>query len=492
MLKPTLKHNALYAIAIASSLVLSGCSNLLSGLQPKIESSIDPATEQPNIATQYQPPATQVQSRQPQLETSTTAQPRDGLGQTHNSALNLAISQALRQNHGIKEQWALHQQALQQYTINNAELRFNLNLEAASSYGSSSQSSRASSDYDLKLKANLPVSLWGELDQLAQASSYQLAISTAALKRSRQQLVADITSAWYQLMFAEKVFELTAQQQHNTQLQLDAIESSYQQGLSQSLDVYLARGNIDTASTRTLEKQQSLYQASRELELLLAKYPRGRLLVDQQFPSLVDNYSLGVPADLLQRRPDLNSHWLGVLVEDAKVAASYAQQFPQFSLTGNLSLSSARLSDLFKQNIAWSLLGSLSQSLFDNGKAEALHLQSKAKLIEKEQQYLRALQAAFAEVETLLESKNSLKLQWQLNQKVLDNAQLSYERVQMQYQNGIANYQQVLNLQQKLFDNQLASLQLKQQRVDNQIELILAIGGSELAVAENSSGTDTE
>lgn len=469
-------------MVICASLVLSGCSNLLESLQPTIASSIDPATGQPNTRTQYQTAATERLRDQLLDKTAGLKLPLDGLGQRQNSALNLAIEQALQQNHGIKEQHALHQQALQQYIINNAELRFNLSLESAASYGSSSQSSRASSDFDLKLKANLPVSLWGELDQLAKATSYQLAISTAALQRSQQQLVADITSAWYQLMFAEKIFELTEQQQQNTQLQLDAVESAYQQGLSKSLDVYLARGNIDSARSRTLDKQQSLTQASRKLELLLAKYPSGKLLVEQSPPSLVENYSLGVPADLLQRRADLNSRWLGVLVEDAKVAANYAQQFPQFTLTGNLSLNSARLSDLFTQNIAWSLLANLSQNLFDSGKKQALHRQSKAKLIEVEQQYLRALQAAFSEVETLLESKNSLKLQWQLNQQVLNNAQLSYERVQIQYQNGIANYQQVLNLQQKLFDNQLASLQLQQQRIDKQIELILAIGGAQQSV----------
>jgi len=452
-------------------------------------SSIDPATEQPNTAAQYQ---AAVPQEQPQPDSSPLELPLDGLGQMYNSALNQAIAQALQKNHTIKQQRALHQQALQQYIINNSELRFNLSLEAASSYGSSLQSARASSDFDLKLKANLPVSLWGELDQLAKASSYQLAISTAILKRSQQQLVADITSAWYQLMFAEKVFELTEQQQHNTQLQLDAIESSYRQGLSQSLDVYLARGNIDLARTRTLEKQQSLSQASRKLELLLAKYPSGKMLVTQQLPNLVENYRLGVPADLLRRRADLNSRWLGVLVEDAKVAANYAQQFPQFNLTGNLSLSSARLSDLFTQNIAWSLLGSLSQSLFDNGKQQALYQQSKAKLIEKEQQYLGVLQAAFSEVETLLQSQNSLQRQWQLNQQLLSNAQLSYERVKIQYQNGIANYQQVLSLQQRIFDSELASWQLKQQRIDNQIELILAIGGTEQTVTVDSSDTDAE
>ena len=479
-------------MVISGTLALSGCANILPGLQPVIPSSIDPATVQPNTATQYQAAVTPAQNPQPQQQSSPLELPLDGLGQMHNSALNLAIAQALQQNHGIRQQRAVHQQALQQDIINNAELRFNLSLEAASSYGSSSQSARASSDFDLKLKANLPVSLWGELDQLAKASSYQLAISTATLKRSQQQLVADITSAWYQLMFAEKVFELSQQQQHNTQLQLDAIESSYRQGLSQSLDVYLARGNIDLARTRTLEKQQSLSQASRKLELLLAKYPSGKLTVAQQLPNLVDNYRLGVPADLLLRRADLNSRWLGVLVEDAKVAANYAQQFPQFNLTGNLSLSSARLSDLFSQNIAWSLLGNLSQSLFDNGKQQALYQQSRAKLIETEQQYLGALQAAFSEVETLLQSQNSLQRQWLLNQQLLSNAQLSYERVKIQYQNGIANYQQVLSLQQRIFDSQLASLQLQLQRIDNQIELILAIGGTEQTVTVDSSDTEAE
>ncbi|MEH6444439.1 MAG: TolC family protein [Oceanospirillaceae bacterium] len=463
------------SFTFSSVILLSACS----GFSPNIPSAINQSTTKPNIAPSYGNPVNSIANNtNTKLKSTQIKLVKDGLDQFSNTALSTAIAQAMLENHNIKEQQAILEQAVQQQIITEADQGFTLSLASTNSIRANSGDS-STKNFDLALQGSFTPDIWGALNAQTKAAHLQVAQAKANLERARQQLIADITSAWYQLIYNQKLYALVLAQQNNTQAQLAAIESSYNQGLSQSLDVYLARGNLDEARSNTTARQQALSIASRSLELLLAAYPTGKLIIDGNLALLNDNYSLGIPADLLQNRADLNSRWLAILAQDATVANRYAAQFPQLNLTGNLSLTSANLTDLFKQNIAWTLLANINQTLFDNGKKKALYKQAQAKLIEREQQYLQALQNAFSEVENLLADQRSINKQWQLNQRALKNAELSYEQVNVQYQNGIANYQQVLNIQQQLFAKQRLQLDFNIQLINNRINLLLALGTKE-------------
>lgn len=453
---------------------LTGCASWI-GPEKNNGSYISEAVTKPNIQPTYNSPAIKVVRPSSSIKTI----PKDGLDLSDNLALRQSISQALVNNPSIKSQKAIVEQARQQKIIVEADQGISLSLNSTNSLRTSAQSSVATKNFDLALQGSWNADLWGRLSDQSKVAQLQLTQSLINLQDSQNTLISDITGAWYQLIHNQKLLALTQEQENNTAQQLAAIETSYQRGLSESLDVYLARGNLESAKSATITIEQSLASASRKLELLLFTYPSGKLLLDAALPSLEDPFITGIPADLLQNRADLKSSWLGILIEDSRTASSYAAQFPQFSLTGNISLSSANLSELFKQNLAWSLINNISQSIFDNGKQKALYKQAKAKLLDAEQKYLQALQSAFSNVEGLLSTEKSLAQQLQLNQLALNNSQLSYDQVTIQYQNGIANYQQVLNVQQQLFNQQKSQLDLQIKRIDNRISLLLALGGTD-------------
>jgi len=213
------------------------------------------------------------------------------------------------------------------------------------------------------------------------------------------------------------------------------------------------------------------------------------LTLDSQLPTLSDElqYPLGVPADLLANREDLNSRWLAVLAQDANVASRYAARFPQFSLSGDISLTSTRLSSLFTENLAWSLLTSISQPLIDNGRNKALYEQAKAELVQQEQQYLQVLRQAFNEVETLLSDEHAIRDQWQLTKLALENSQLAFDQVSTQYQHGLSTYQELLDIQDRLFSQQQTELDLQLSLVNNRISLILALGNNQTTPPVNGN-----
>ncbi len=468
---------------LASTTLLSGCAGIIAEDSYISESTSQVANQAQYKAYRQNPtplsPNTASNNTSPKAastQRSSKIIALDGLGQSNNIQLRRQITQALVISPNIKAQQAQVEQARQQVIINAADQGLNLSLNNNNSLRTSAQSSSATKSFDLALQGSWNADLWGTLSAQTKIAQLQLSQSNINLEQAKNTLIADITSAWYQLIYNQALLKLTQEQQANTKDQLAAIETSYQRGLSESLDVFLARGNFESAQSSTIARQQALASAARDLEQLLTKYPTGKLLINAKLTKLQADYRLGVPADLLKNRADLRSSWQGLLIEDARVAASYAQQFPQFSLTGNLSLTNARLSDLFKENLAWSLASAISQTVFDNGKKKAQYQQAKAKLLAAEQQFLLTLQGAIKEVETLLYAEKSIAQQIARQLRTLKNTLLSYEQVQIQYQNGIANYQQVLNLQQQLFNNQRSQLDLEMQQIDNRVKLILALG----------------
>lgn len=467
-----------YCIRYVRSTVCVSCVFLLSAcgsLSTSSLSSIAVDTLNPQIAKAYASDQNIVPS-DASRQIRSAAPIKDGLGLQNNIALSHALAQALLDNHTIKGQQAIVKQAQSDLAISKAESGFKLNLIGNNTLQTSGDRSSANQSANLSLQGNWNTDFWGDLSAQTKAAQLRLARAEINLKQSKQQLIADITSAWYRLIYHQKQFDLGTAQQENTQAQLAAIESSYRQGLNRSLDVYLARSNLETARSNSVGHAQALSEASRKLELLFAAYPSGKLALDGDLLTIEDKLPTAIPSDLLRDRPDLNSRWLSVLIEDANVASRYAQQFPQFALSGNISLTATRLTDLFKQNIAWSLLASLNQSLIDNGRKKALYTRAQAVLIEREQEYLQALKVAFSEVENLLGNQKTLTLQWRLNESSLENTQLSFGQISLQYQNGIANYQQVLDIQQRLFERQKSNLDFKIALIDNRIRLQLALG----------------
>lgn len=481
MIPPTVTNFRSIITLTLCVVILSGCSSLIN----KPLSSISKNSRAPNVAKAFNSDAKQTHD---DLSASKiTPVPRDGLAQNDNKVLNLAIGGALMSNHRLIEQRALLSQAIQRSIISDAEQGFNLNAKASSSLATNSTTSNSAQNFNLALNGSWQMDVWGALNNTSKAAHYQVAQSKAQLKHTQQQLIGDITRRWYQLIFWQQTHQLVLEQQQNTADQSAAVESSYRQGLNGVGDVYLARANLDSARSRRSQAGQSLSSAARDLQLLLGQYPNGQLRIEGVLPRLSAPPTLGVPADLLKNRADINNSWLAILAQDASVASSYAAQFPRFSLSGSLSLSQARLTDLFSQNIAWSLLSNISKTLLDGGRQKATYQLSKALLIEREQEYLQVLQQAFSEVESIIEAEQSLAEQWQLNAQVLKNTTLSYQQITIEYQHGIANYQQVLNLQQQLFDDQKNQLSLDMQKIENRIALLLALGSP----SDNQSKTTT-
>lgn len=265
------------------------------------------------------------------------------------------------------------------------------------------------------------------------------------------------------------------------------IQSSYQLGLNDALDVYLTKNNVNQELARVAQQEQTVKLQSRTLELLLGDYPYAQKIAEQNLPFIDSDIELGLPAQLLARRSDIQASWFELMALDAGLAVAHKQRFPSFNLNASVSDNGTELSDLLDGgSLAWSLIGNITTPLFNAGRLESLEQQAKLTVQQKEQQYLQQVYQAFADVENSISERESLTKRYVYYGKAQENA-LAAEKLSFdQYLRGLVTYTTVLESQRRSFDAQTTVIQLTNQLLQNRIEIYSALGGDYLSPISQS------
>lgn len=463
-----IKFNSI-AVALLTVL-LSACSTPSGLADNKAKNTIGR-----NMPAQWQAQPTQF---------STASAVSDGwLKSFNDQALEQIIAHALGHNFQLNADRLNVQLAKERLKVSTAtdfpELSLSLDSSRRKQVDDNTTSYQSSADLSLDLRYELD--LWGKLSDQQNQSRLNYAAAQANFQQNQLNLVASISQAWFDLIQAQQLLNLYQERADNLQHHLAMIQSSYQLGLNDALDVYLTKNTVNQELARVAEQQQTLKVSSRALELLLGDYPLAKKLSKQRLPLINDEIKLGLPAQLLTRRADIQANWLELLALDAGLAVAHKQRFPSFNLNASVSDNGDQLSNLLDSGaLAWSLIGSITSPLFNAGRLESLEQQAKLTVEQKEQQYLQQVYQAFAEVENSISERDSLNQRYAYYLTAQENA-LAAEKLSFdQYLRGLVTYTTVLESQRRSFDAQTIVIQLTNQLLQNRIEIYRALGGNYL------------
>ena len=402
--------------------------------------------------------------------------------------LKNTILQALKNNYQIKQQELSVNAFEQNVIISGATLWPNLDLGFSSSRRKSADPTQYSSNSDLSLSLRYEFDIWGKLSANEQQVNLQLASQQAQLKQAKQELISNTIIAWFNVVESGQQLELNQQRLRNTKQNLAIIESGYESGLNSSLDVYLTRNEVANERARVANQQSKLSTALRQLELLIGIYPAGEIALEKQTLQVIDSHiNAGVPSEVIANNANLQASWFNLLAKDAALAYAHKQRFPSLSLTANLGTSSNELSDLLSAGIGWSLLGNLTQPLFNAGKLAANEEKVRLETKQAEYAYLEKLNNTFAEAENRLTQEQNLKINVEANEQAVKNATLAQELSFEQYLKGLVSYTTVLDAQSRAFSAKSALIQAKYQLLENRLKLHLALGDQFNSIILNGS-----
>jgi len=428
----------------------------------------------------------------PEIAAQEMKQTSNWLANFNDPVLNSLVANALKNNHGIQSNLMSLKIAKERVTVSQAtdfpELTLNLNNSRRKLVNGQVTSFQTTADVSLQL--SYEIDIWGKLSDEQRKTSLLLAAAALNFQQAQLSLVAKVSSAWFELIEAKQLLNLYKNRAENLSSNLATIQSSYRLGLSDALDVYLTQNNVSGELARVNAQKLIVITKTRVLELLLGQYPTGLLESSMSLPLLDHNVELGLPTQLLTRRPDLSAAWYNLLAVDAELAIAHKARFPRFSLSSSLSDNSNELSDLLSGNtLAWSLLGNVTSPLFNSGKLASMEEQARLSVVKQEHDYLTLVYQSFAQVQNNIDSGKAL-IQRNMHIKSAEQNALIAEKLAFnQYLRGLVSYTTVLEAQRRAFDAQTNVIQLTNLLLQNRIDLYLSLGGS---ATENNDNTNSQ
>ena len=321
--------------------------------------------------------------------------------------------------------------------------------------------------------------IWGRLRAQRNAATASYQAIEADLAYARLSLAAQASKLWFQatethqqLVYAKAVVEL----QEST---LAITQAKFEEGQLTKKEVYMSTSDLNDAKGRLYNAEIANTQTIRALEILAGKYPFNNHAFSQTFAMVPEQVPVGLPSELIERRPDLIAAALRVDAAFESVTQAKAARLPSISLTAALGYSSSDLFDLLGADGGfWSVAGNFLAPIYKGGE-----LKEQVNIETAEQQtalmeFGRVALVAFSEVENALTADELLaEREKQLN-RAWENNEAALKIAMIQFEEGKLDLLSVLQMQDRVIDARIAQISIRNERLAKRVDLHLALGGS--------------
>lgn len=403
------------------------------------------------------------------------------------------IQQALDNNRDLKVAALNIEVARASYRITEADLLPNVNAGASETIQRTpkllSTTVPQQAITTRRYAANLGVTafeldLFGRLRSLDEQALQKFLATEQARTSTQISLVAEVANAYLTLLGDRKLLTLTEETLTTREKSLNLIERSFERGVGSQLDVAQARSAVETARVAKAKYLRQVEQDKNALVLLVgspideAKLPLNKDLGGVRF---VEDVKVGLPSDVLLKRPDIMQAEYQLRAANANIGAARAAFFPTISLTGSFGSASPSLDTLFQGNSgSWSFMPQITMPIFDAGRNQANLDSAKASREIAVAQYEKSIQSAFSEVSDALAAKGTLTDQMTSQAALVAATQDSYRLSQARYDRGIDSYLTVLDSQRSLFSAQQDLVSVEVSRLTNMVTLYKVLGGGQI------------
>ncbi len=352
--------------------------------------------------------------------------------------------------------------------------RSRTNQEAAGGTRTYSSSRRVS------IGVSWELDLWGRLRNLHTAAKADYDTTVADLRGTRLSLAANTASLWYDLISSENQVQLARETLTSYRKVEKIIERNYKAGTARALALQLSRNNVFSAERILRSRLQRRDDARRNLEIVLGRYPSGKISAPTTLPNIRREIPAGLPAGLLSRRPDLVQARKRLEASFHRALAAQKSLLPTLRLTGSSGTTSNSFPNLLDPGfLRSSIAASLGQSIFEGGSQRADARAAVARNKAAVHDYTRIALRAFREVESALASESSLKQQEHFLRKELQQAALAERQAERDYAEGVDGVDiiDLLESQRRASNARSSLIDLQNRRIQNRINLHLALGG---------------
>jgi len=396
------------------------------------------------------------------------------VAQVNVSNQNLAVAEAQ-----YREAQALVREARASY-YPTATIGFGANRSSSSTTtGSGPVSPRITvSNYSLPLDVSWEIDVWGQIRRTVESNQANAQASAANLENSRLSFQAALAQDYFQLRELDAQKQLLTETVAAFQKTLELTEGLYEQGADSEVDVVQAETQLKTTEAQLINVGVQRAQLEHAIAVLIGKPASDFSIPATPLAGTPPQIPVGVPSELLERRPDIAASERLVAAANAQIGVAEAAFYPTVTLNTSLGFESSSLGKLSSAaSRFWSVGGSISETVFDGGLRRAQTDFARAAYDASVATYRQTVLTAFQGVEDNLAALRILEEQARVQDEAVKAAGRSVFLTINQYQAGTVSYLNVVTAQTIALNDEITAIQILGQRMTAAVLLVQALGG---------------
>ena len=390
---------------------------------------------------------------------------------------NVAVAEAQ-----FRQARALVQQARAAYfpTVTIGASVNNSSQSASTRISNSSSGRTTPTLFAMAVDASWEIDVWGRIRRLVESSQASAQASAADLENARLSAQTELAQDYFQLRTLDTQKQLLDASIVEFERSLELTNNRYASGVVSRADVLQAQTQLKTTQAQAIDVGVQRAQFEHAIALLIGKpasvvsisaAPLAMTIVPPPIP-------VGVPSEVLERRPDIASTERQVVAANAQIGVALAAYYPTVSLHATGGFQSTSLSQwISAPSRLWSVGPAISETVFDGGLRAGLTEQARGVYDGTVASYRETVLTAFKEVEDNLAALRILESEAEVQDEAVKAAQQSVTVFTNQYKAGITSYLEVVTAQTAALTNERTAATILGNRMNAAVLLIKALGG---------------
>ena len=353
--------------------------------------------------------------------------------------------------------------------------------QASANVGSSATGAarpRQSGVTSLPVSASWEPDLWGRVRSLIHEEQYNAQLSASDLENQKLTEQATLAVTFFEIRGQDALIDVFQHTVDADKKALDLARSRYETGVDDQISVVEAENTLQNAQAGLTNLGVARAQYEHAIATLIGKSASDFAMPGKALKATPPAIPLGVPSQLLQRRPDIAAQERSMAAANAQIGIAIAAFYPNITISASGGLESSTFKHLFDwPSRFWSVGPGISETIFDAGLRRATVNQYEAAYNADVAAYRQTVLTAFQQVEDALSSVRIVSIQIKQQEEAEKSALRFFELETGRYQTGIDPYVNLVTAQTTLLADQQTLTSLRTQHMTASVQLIEALGG---------------
>ncbi|WP_149275450.1 TolC family protein [Pareuzebyella sediminis] len=335
-------------------------------------------------------------------------------------------------------------------------------------------------DYSLGLVASWELDVWKKLRNSKKAAVFEYLSSVEGKNFMETNLISEIADSYYELLALDNQLALIEQNLKIQENALKMVRIQKQAARANELAVRRFEAEVAKNQSHKFEVRQQIVETENKLNFLVGRTPRPIARVSNNFfESVVDTIYAGIPAQLLQNRPDIRRAEYELAASKLDVKVARANFYPSFGIKAGVGLQAFNPKYLTETpaSLLYSAVGDIVGPLINRNAIKAEYNTANARQVAAVYEYEKAILNGYIEVANQLSNIENLKNSYGLKVKQVDALTESIDLSTRLFQSARIEYIEVLFTQREALESKMELVETKRDQLMARVHMYRALGG---------------